>query len=109
MITVLCWILPVVILISQLMLWLTDRNYSCIVLLFRLMRLRLCETTVVQYETVNPLWHMLVAVMPRIDFLESARILITRLKETVMDVNERNAFTLNVSMYSSIMLRIHRF
>lgn len=101
--------LPVVILISQLMLWLTDGNYSCIVLLFRLMRLGLSETKVVQYETVNSVWHMLVAVMPRIDFLESARILITRLKETVMDVKESNAFTLNINIYSSILFRIHRF
>jgi len=58
---------------------------------------------------VNSVWHMLVAVMPRIDFLESARILITRLKEAVMDVKESNAFTLNISIYSSIMLKIHRF
>jgi len=54
-------------------------------------------------------WHMLVAVMPRMGFLESVRILITRLKERVMDVQESNAFTSDISICSSIMLRIHHF
>jgi len=58
---------------------------------------------------VNSVWHMLVAVMPGIDFLESVRILITWLKETVMDMIESSAFNVNISIYSSRMLRIHHF
>jgi hypothetical protein len=99
----------VVILISQLKLWLTDVNYSCIVLLFRVMRLGLSGTTMVQYETVNSVWHMLVALMPRINFLKSVRIQIARLKETVMDTIQSSDLSLNPDIYRSNMLRIHHF
>jgi hypothetical protein len=58
-ITVFRSMLLVVILMSQVMLWPTDVNYSCIVLMFRLMRVRLSGTRAVQSETVNTMWHTL--------------------------------------------------